>query len=151
MNQNKIGILIMFIQLAEEFATAMKSLNNTDSFSKVMTPSNNADQLSTAMKPFNGCLEISTKMFVTLINQQAVLMTTIIDDSVTQMKVLSEQTDLAAVIEAQQFYAEELQAIVSVSAKEAYDVVTKTSEEVATLVKESMESAAITDESSPVK
>ena len=56
MNQNKIGILIMFIQLAEEFATAMKSLNNTDSFSKVMTPSNNADQLSTVMKPFNGFL-----------------------------------------------------------------------------------------------
>jgi len=137
----------MFIQLAEGFATAMKSLNNTDQFSKAMKQLNNADQLSTVMKPFNGFLEISTKTYVQLINQQAVLMTTIMNDSVTQMKVLSEQTDLAAAIEAQKFYTEELQAIVSVSAKEAYDVVTKTSEEVKTLVKESMEAATLSEAS----
>ena len=119
----------MFTQLTEQFTTAMKSLNN-------------ADQFSTAMKPFNSLVEINTKTVETLINQQAALITTIMNDSVAQTKALSEQTDLAAAIEAQKVFTEELQAKVSASAKEAYDVVTKTSEEVTTLVKESVAEAS---------
>jgi phasin family protein len=118
----------MFTQLTEQFTSALKSLNN-------------ADQFSTAMKPFNSLVEINTKTVETLINQQAALITTIMNDSVAQTKALSEQTDLAAAIEAQKVFTEELQAKVSASAKEAYDVVTKTSEEVTTLVKESVAEA----------
>ena len=115
----------MFTQLTEQFTTAMKSLNN-------------ADQFSTAMKPFNSLVEINTKTVETLINQQAALITTILNDSVAQTKALSEQTDLVTAIEAQKVFTEALQAKVTASAKEAYDVVTKTSEEVTTLVKGSM-------------
>jgi phasin family protein len=119
----------MFTQLTEQFTTAMNSLNN-------------ADQFSTAMKPFNSLVEINTKSVETLINQQAALITTIMNDSVAQTKALSEQTDLATAIEAQKVFTEALQAKVSASAKEAYDVVTKTSEEVSSLVKDSIAEAS---------
>ena len=78
----------MFTQFTEQFTSAMKSLNN-------------ADQFSTAMKPFNSLIEINTKTVEQLINQQAALITTIMNDSVAQTKALSEQTDLATAIEAQ--------------------------------------------------
>mgnify|MGYP003626711922 CR=1 FL=1 len=115
----------MFTQLTEQFTTAMKSLNN-------------ADQFSSAMKPFNSLVEINTKSVELLINQQAALITTIMNDSVAQTKALSEQTDLATAIESQKVFTEALQAKVSASAKEAYEVVTKTSEEVTSLVKGSI-------------
>ena len=118
----------MFTQLTEQFTTAMKSLNNVDQF-------------STAMKPFNSLVEINTKTAEQLINQQAALITTIMNDSVAQTKALSEQTDLATAIESQKVFTEELQAKVSASAKEAYAVVTQTSEEVTSLVKDSMAEA----------
>jgi len=119
----------MFTQLTEQFTTAMKSLNNTD-------------QLSTAMKPFNNLVEINTKTVETLINQQTALITTLMNDSVAQTKALSEQTDLATAIESQKAFTEALQAKVSASAKEAYEVVTKTSEEVSSLVKDSVSAVA---------
>ena len=115
----------MFTQLTEQFTTAMNSLNN-------------ADQFSTAMKPFYTLVEINTKTVEQLINQQAELITTIMNDSVAQTKALSEQTDLATAIESQKAFTEALQAKVNASAKEAYNVVNKTSEEVTSLVKESM-------------
>jgi len=115
----------MFTQLTEQFTTAMKSFNNEDQF-------------SAAMKPFNSLVEINTKTVEQLINQQAALITTIMNDSVAQTKTLSAQTDLATAIESQKVFTEELQAKVSASAKEAYDVVTRTSEEVTNLVKDSM-------------
>ena len=119
----------MFTQLTEQFTSALKSLNN-------------ADQFSTAMKPFNSLVEINTKTVETLINQQAALITTIMNDSVAQTKALSEEKDLAAAIESQKAFTEALQAKVSASAKEAYDVVAKTSEEVTTLVKDSVAEAS---------
>jgi len=115
----------MFTQFTEQFTTAMKSFNNEDQF-------------SAAMKPFNSLVEINTKTVEQLINQQAALITTIMNDSVAQTKTLSAQTDLATAIESQKVFTEELQAKVSASAKEAYDVVTRTSEEVTNLVKNSM-------------
>jgi phasin family protein len=119
----------MFTQLTEQFTTAMNSLNN-------------ADQLSAAMKPFNSLIEINTKTAEQLIKQQAELITTLMSDSVAQTKAISEQKDLASVVESQKVFTEELQAKVSASAKEAYDVVTKTSEEVTNLVKDSIAEAA---------
>lgn len=118
----------MFTQLTEQFTTAMKSFNNVDQF-------------STAMKPFNSLVEINTKTVEQLINQQAALITTIMNDSVAQTKALSEQKDLATAMESQKAFTEALQEKVSASAKEAYDVVTKTSEEVTSLVKDSMTEA----------
>lgn len=118
----------MFTQLTEQFTTAMKSFNNVDQF-------------STAMKPFNNFIEINTKTVEQLINQQAALITTIMNDSVTQTKALSEQKDLATAIESQKVFTEALQAKVNASAKEAYEVVTKTSEQVTNLVKGSVTEA----------
>jgi phasin family protein len=119
----------MFTQFTEQFTTAMKSLNNVDQF-------------STAMKPFNSLVEINTKTAEQLINLQAALITTIMNDSVAQTKALSEQTDLATAIESQKVFTEELQVKVNASAKEAYDVVNKTSEDVTCLVKESIADAS---------
>jgi phasin family protein len=119
----------MFTQFTEQFTTAMKSLNNVDQF-------------STAMKPFNSLVEINTKTAEQLINLQAALITTIMNDSVAQTKALSEQTDLATAIESQKVFTEELQVKVNASAKEAYDVVNKTSEDVTSLVKESIADAS---------
>lgn len=118
----------MFTQLTEQFTTAIKSFND-------------ADQFTSALKPFNSLVEINTKTVEQLINQQTALITTILNDSVAQTKALSEQTDLATAIESQKVFAEGIQAKFSASAKEAYDVVTKTSEEVISLVKDSMPEA----------
>lgn len=112
-------------QLTEQFTTAMKSFSNVD-------------QVSTAMKPFNSLVEMNSKTVEQLINQQAALITTIMNDSVAQTKALSEEKDITVAIESQKVFTEALQAKVSAAAKEAYDVVTKTSEEVASLVKDSV-------------
>jgi phasin family protein len=129
----KIGIFIMFTQLneqlTEQFTTAMKSFKN-------------ADQFSTAMKPFNNLVEINSKTVEQLINQQAALITTIMNDSVAQTKALSEEKDIAAAIESQKVFTEALQEKVTAAAKEAQDVVTKTSEEVTSLVKDSIAEAS---------
>mgnify|MGYP003386829412 CR=1 FL=1 len=119
----------MFTQLTEQFTTAIKSFNN-------------ADQLSAAMKPFNSLIGINIKTMEQLINQQAALITTIMNDSLVQTKVISEQKDLVSVVESQKVFTKELQAKVSASATEAFDVVTKTSEEVTNLVKDSIAEAA---------
>jgi phasin family protein len=115
----------MFTQLTEQFTTAMKSSNNVDQFSKTM-------------KPFNSFVEINTKTVELLINQQAALITTIMNDSATQTKALSAQTDLATAIESQKIFTEALQAKFSASVKEVHEIVTKTSEEVTSLAKGSM-------------
>jgi len=93
----------------------------TEQFTTAMNSFNNEEQFSTAMKPFNSLVEINTKTVEQLINQQAAL----IKNNIISQKV----------------FTEELQAKVSASAKEAYDVVTKTSEEVTSLVKDSVAEA----------
>ncbi len=112
-------------QLTEQFTTAMKSFSN-------------AEQVETAMKPLNSLVELNTKTVEQLISQQTALITSILNDSIAQSKALSEQKDFTAAVESQKVFAEALQAKVSDSAKEAYAVVTKTSEEVTTLVKDSV-------------
>jgi len=118
----------MFTQLTEQltnqFTTAMKSFSDTT-------------QVETAMKPLNSLVELNTKTVEKLISQQTALITSILNDSIAQTKELSEQKDFTAAVESQKVFAEALQAKVSDSAKEAYAVVTKTSEEVTTLVKNS--------------
>lgn len=111
-------------QLTEQFTTAMKSFSN-------------AEQVETAMKPLNSLVELNTKTIEQLVSQQTALITAILNDSIAQTKALSSQTDFTAAVESQKVFAEALQAKVSDSAKEAYAVVTKTSEEVSTLVKDS--------------
>ncbi len=90
------------------------------------------------MKPLNSLVELNTKTVEQLISQQTALITSILDDSIAQTKALSSQTDFTAAVESQKSFNEALQAKVSNSAKEAYDVVSKTSEEVTTLVKGSV-------------
>ncbi|OUR61637.1 hypothetical protein A9Q74_08390 [Colwellia sp. 39_35_sub15_T18] len=125
----------MFTQLTEQFTTAMKSFNN-------------ADQLATVMKPFNSLVEINTKTVEQLINQQTALITTIMNDSVAQTKLLSAQTDFSKAVEVQKTFTEELQAKVTNSTKEAYDVVAKTSEEVMNLVQNSFAEVTTAKEAS---
>jgi phasin family protein len=112
-------------QLTEQFTTAMKSFSN-------------AEQVETAMKPLNSLVELNTKTIEQLVSQQTALITSILNDSIAQTKALSSQTDFTAAVESQKSFNEALQAKVSDSAKEAYAVVTKTSEEVSTLVKDSV-------------
>jgi len=111
-------------QLSEQFTTAMKSFSNTE-------------QVETALKPLSSLVELNTKTIEQLVSQQTALITAIVNDSIAQTKALSAQTDFTAAVESQKVFAEALQAKVSDSAKEAYAVVTKTSEEVGNLVKDS--------------
>ena len=111
-------------QLTEQFTTAMKTYSNTE-------------QIETAMKPLNSLVELNTKTIEQLVSQQTALISSILNDSIAQSKALAEQKDFTAAVESQKVFAEALQAKVSDSAKEAYAVVTKTSEEVSTLVKDS--------------
>lgn len=119
----------MFTQLTEQltnqFTTAMKSFSNTA-------------QVETAMKPLNSLVELNTKTVEQLISQQTALITSILNDSVAQTKALSSQTDFTAAVASQKSFNEALQAKVSDSAKEAFDVVSKTSEEVTSLVKDAV-------------
>lgn len=112
-------------QLTDQYTTAMKSFSNME-------------QVETAMKPLNDLVELNTKTVEQLISQQTALITSILNDSISQAKELSAQTDFTSAVESQKSFTEALQAKVSSSAKEAYDVVTKTSEEVTTLVKDSV-------------
>ena len=99
------------------------------------------EQFTTAMKPFNTIVETNTKTVEQLINQQTALITTIMNDSIAQTKAVSTEKDIATAIESQKVFTEELQAKVTASVKEAYEVVTKTSEEVVNLVKSSIAEA----------
>lgn len=112
-------------QLTNQFTAAMKSFSNTE-------------QVETAMKPLNSLVELNTKTVEQLISQQTTLMTSILNDSIAQTKALASQTDFTAAVESQKSFNEALQAKVTDSAKEAFAVVSKTSEEVTTLVKDSI-------------
>ena len=124
----------MFTQITEQL---------TDQFTTAMKPFNNIEQFSTALKPFNSFVEINTKTVEQLINQQTALITTLMNDSVAQTKSLSEETDLATAIESQKVFSEAIQSKLSSSVKEAYEVVTKSSEEVANLVKNSISETSV--------
>ena len=112
-------------QLTKQFTTAMKSFSDTT-------------QVETAMKPLNSLVELNTKTVEQLISQQTALITSILNDSIAQTKALSSQTDFTAAVESQKSFNEALQTKVSDSAKEAFDVVSKTSEEVTSLVKDAV-------------
>jgi len=99
-------------------------------------------QFSTAIKPFNSLIEINTKSFEQLVNLQKTFLTAISWEVAAQTKMLSTQTDLTKMINDQQYYTDQLQTKVSASAKDAYEVAQKSSEEVGNLVKDSISEAA---------
>jgi phasin family protein len=101
-----------------------------------------SEQFATAMKPFNRLLEINTKSVVQLVNLQKTFITAICWEVAAQTKALSTQTDMGKVINDQKYYSDQLQTKVSTSAKDAYDVVSKSSEEVANLVEDAITDAA---------
>lgn len=100
------------------------------------------EQFTTAMKPFNRLLEINTKSVERLITLQKTFLTAICWEIAAQTKTLSTQTDLGKVIEDQKYYSDQLQTKMSTSAKDAYEVVTKSSEEVVHLVEDALIEAA---------
>lgn len=112
-------------QLTNQFNTAMKSFSNFE-------------QVETAMKPLNSLVELNTKTVEKLISQQTALITSILNDSIAQSKALAEQTNFTSAVESQKSFNEALQTKVTTSAQEAFDVVSQTSEEVTTLVKDSV-------------
>ncbi|MFT5851671.1 MAG: phasin family protein [Colwellia sp.] len=97
-----------------------------------------SEQFTTAIKPFNKLLEINTKSVVQLINLQKTFLTAICWEVAAQTKSLSTQTDLTKVIGDQKYYSDQLQTKVSTSTKDAYEVVTKSSEEMVHLVEDAI-------------
>jgi len=90
------------------------------------------EQFTKTIKPFNSFLEINAKSVEQLINLQKTFV-----------------TDITNVINDQQYYTDQLQDKVSTSAKDAYEVATKSSEEVANLLTDSI-SEAVTSASSTI-
>jgi phasin family protein len=103
---------------------------------------NKSELFTTAIKPFNSLMEINTKFVVQLINLQKTFHTAICWEVAAQTKALSTQTDLTEVINDQKYYTDQIQTKVSDSAKDAYEMVTKSSEEVVNLVEGSISEAA---------
>ncbi|MDX2370214.1 MAG: TIGR01841 family phasin, partial [Colwellia sp.] len=100
-----------------------------------------SEQYTTAIKPFNSIIEINTKYIEQFINLQKTFLTAISWEVAAQTKTLSTQTDLAEAINDQKYYTDQLQTKVSDSAKSAFEVATKSSEEVVNLVKDSISEA----------
>ena len=98
-----------------------------------------AEQFSTSITLFNNIIEINTKSAEQCINLQKTLITSICWEIAAQTKALSTQTDLTKVIDEQKYYSDQLQSKVSNSAKDAYEVATKSSEKVVNLVRDSIE------------
>ena len=90
------------------------------------------------LKPFNHLIEINTKFAVQLINLQKTFLTSISWELAAQTKTLSTQTDLTEVLNDQKYYTDQMQTKVSTSAKDAYELVTQNSEDVANLVEGSI-------------
>ena len=100
------------------------------------------DQFANAMKPVNALIEINTKAVEALVSQQTAFASELLNESVAHAKTMATQNDLNAALETQKAYTEAFQAKVSGSATEAYAVVTKTSEEISNLMKDSMAEVA---------
>lgn len=96
------------------------------------------EPFKTTIKPFNNLIEINTKFAVQLINLQKTLLTSISWELAAQTKSLSTQTDLTEVLNDQKYYTDQMQTKVSTSAKDAYEMVTKNSEDVASFVEGSI-------------
>jgi len=97
-----------------------------------------SEQYTTAIKPFNNLMAINTKFIEQFINLQKTFLTAISWEVAAQTKTLSTQTDFSEALNDQKYYTDQLQTKVSASAKSAFEVATKSSEEVANLVKESI-------------
>ena len=96
------------------------------------------EEFTASIKPFNSLLEINTKSFEQLINLQKTFFTAVGWEVAAQTKTLSTQTDMTKVMDEQKYYSEQLQEKMSTSVKDACEVATKSSEEVAHLVQDSI-------------
>lgn len=101
-----------------------------------------SEQFTTAIKPFNSLVEINTKSIEQLLNLQKTFLTAISWELAAQTKTLSTQTDFTNMLNEQKYYTDQLQTEVSTSARNAYEVTTKSCEEVINLVKGSISEAA---------
>jgi phasin family protein len=99
---------------------------------------NASEHFTTAIKPFHSLIEINTKSVEQLINLQKTFFTAVTWELAAQTKTLSTQTDLGKAIDDQKYYNDQIQTKVSESAKDVYEVATKSSEEVVDLVKDSI-------------
>lgn len=99
------------------------------------------EQFTKTIKPFNSFLEINAKSVEQVINLQKTFVTAVIWEVAAQTKALSTPKDITNVINDQQYYTDQLQEKVSTSAKDTYEVATKSSEEVANLLTDSISEA----------
>jgi phasin family protein len=96
------------------------------------------EEFTTTIKPFNTLLEINTKSVEQLINLQKTFFAAIGWEVAAQTKALSTQTDMTKVIDEQKYYSEQFQEKMSASVIDICEVATKSSEEVAHLVQDSI-------------
>jgi phasin family protein len=85
-------------------------------------------QFEKSFAPVNELVNVNVKVAEQLAQQQAALFTGMLNDGVAHAQKLSAQKDVAAVVEAQKAYAEDVQEKVVTAAKDAYAVVTKAQE-----------------------
>lgn len=93
------------------------------------------EQFQNSFAPVNELVNVNVKAAEQLAQQQAALFTGMLNEGVAHAQSLANQKDVAAVVEAQKAYAENVQEKVVAAAKDAYGVVTNAQEKTGELLK----------------
>jgi phasin family protein len=93
------------------------------------------EQFQNSFAPVNELVNVNVKAAEQLAQQQAALFTGMLNEGVAHAQNLATQKDVAAVVEAQKTYAENVQEKVVAAAKDAYSVVTDAQEKAGELLK----------------
>lgn len=94
-----------------------------------------ANQFQNSLKPVGALTAINAKTMEQLVQQQAALVTGVLNDCVTYAQGLSSQKDIISMVEAQKTCAESVQEKVLAATNDAYSVITKASEDVSNVLK----------------
>jgi phasin family protein len=94
-----------------------------------------ADRLQQSFKPVSKLIAINAKALEQLAQQQTTLFTSVLNDSVAYAEGLSTQKDIAGLVDVQKVYAEGVKDKVVASAKNAFAVLTETTENTSEVLK----------------
>lgn len=93
------------------------------------------EQFEKSLKPYNELVNVNAKALEQLAQQQAELFTSNLKEGVSYAQNLSAQKDLAAIVEEQRVFAENLQEKLTNAAKEAYGVIASAQEQAGDILK----------------
>ena len=97
-----------------------------------------SDRNLNTLKPLSDMVSINAKVLETVAQKQTTLYTDLLQDSVQYVKGLSEQSDLAGVVDTNKSFAEKTQEKLILAAKDMYAIVTDSQQEAGSLMKDTL-------------